>query len=437
MNWRKLWLATTLLLLLAAAFPAAAQGGGAAPTPTPFWQVNTDPELNAQMDRVEADTAILRDLPPLSPVIRAFLTRDELLAYLIRKVAEEYPPEAARDDAIFYHAFDLMDLEVDLRQVQLDVLAEQIAGFYDPEIKAMFVISDQDVLTPTNRILYAHEFTHVLQDQHYDLLSRGLGDVRAEDLDSTLALQGLVEGDAMLITQGYQSRLTRNNPAVAVALLGEAFTVPAEALLAAPEILQRELLFPYTYGMSFTYQLFTAGNGFDLLNNAYDNPPLSTEHILHPERYAAGDDPIPVSVAPLDEALGPGWRQVWDRTLGEFYLREHLRTLIPEETASSAAAGWGGDRYRLYFNDETSETVLVWRTVWDTPEDATEFAAAYRGYGALRFDTPGVPTDASTVCWYGETETMCLQAGPNETIVFRVPDRAMIASILPFIAPVR
>ncbi len=405
--------------------------------PTPFWRTNDDPDLNAQMDRTEQATSILRDLEPLQPVTRAFLTKDELLAYLINTLDEDYPPELARDDVIFYHAFGFMDLDVDLRQVQLDVLTEQIGGFYDPEIDAMFVISEQAEMDALNQILYAHEFTHVLQDQHYDLIALGLDDktIYAQP-DYVLAVGALVEGDAMLMTEGFQNWLMRTNPMAMLGVLGEALLIRTEALTAAPPITQRELLFPYTEGRNFAYTLFVAGEGWRLVNDAYAAPPRSTEQVLHPERYLAGDEPIPVSVAPLDEALGEGWRLVWDRTLGEFYLREHLRTEVPRETADSAAAGWGGDRYRIYFNDGTEATVMVWRTAWDTPEDAAEFAAAYRGYGALRFDDPGVPTDPTTVCWYAAV-TLCLRAGAHETVVILVPDRAMIADVLPLVAPAR
>jgi hypothetical protein len=276
-----------------------------------------------------------------------------------------------------------------------------------------------------------------LQDQYYDLDSMGLDDETfVAEPDRVLALQGLIEGDAMLMTEGYQTWLMRSNPAATFDLLGSVFGVSTEALYSAPLILQNELMFPYTVGRDFAYTLFVAGDPWELVNEAYAKPPQSTEHIIHPERYVGGDSPIPVSVADLLPVLPDGWRLVWDRTLGEFYLREHLRTLIPQETADAAAAGWGGDQYRIYFNDETAETVMVWRTVWDSPEDAEEFAAAYRGYGALRFADPGVPTADDTVCWYAE-ETLCLVTGPHETVVILVPERELITDVQGVLAPVR
>ncbi|MBN1965258.1 MAG: hypothetical protein JW910_11480, partial [Anaerolineae bacterium] len=172
-----LGLAVVLVLVMAAWSGTAVAQDEATPTPTPFWQTNDDPDLNAQMDRVEQATSILRDLEPVEPVTRAFIDPDQLLDYLIADLNGAYPPQAARDDVIFYHAFGFMDLDVDLRAVQLDVLAEQIAGFYDTDLEAMFVISDEQELDALNQLLYAHEYTHVLQDQRFDLDALGINEV--------------------------------------------------------------------------------------------------------------------------------------------------------------------------------------------------------------------------------------------------------------------
>ena len=434
MRWQRFgFIGMMVMFSLMVALPAAAQGGGEPqPTATPFYTTNEDPALDERMDFVEQATSILRDLPALNPVTRAFLTRGELIGYVEQMLDEEYPPERARDDAIFYHAFDFMPLDTDLRQIQLDVLAEQIAGFYDPEIEAMFVISSQAELSAMNQILYAHEFTHALQDQYFDLEALGVdADYQAAYPDAALAALALVEGDAMLMTEGYQTWMMRQNPGMMFDILGDALLVQTQALLAAPEILQTELMFPYTEGRAFAYTIFAAAGNWEGVNAAYANPPLSTEQVLHPEYYLDGADPVDVRVVALDDA----GRLVWDRTLGEFYLREHLRLNLPRDVADAAAAGWGGDRYQLYV-DEAGSSVLVWRTAWDTPEDAAEFAAAYQSYGSRVYGEPGFPLDEATTCWYG-ADVRCLRAGTGESLVIRVPDRAFVAGVLAAQSPVR
>ncbi len=429
---RRLWWAAALLIALAlpgAAGMAAAQGGPAA-TPTPFFAPLEDPALLASLDRVEAATAILRDLPPLRPVTRAFLTPAGLLDYLTQMLDAEYPPALARADALFYHAFDFMPPETDLRAVQLAVLQEQIGGFYDTDLQAMFVISAAQEATALTRILYAHEFTHALQDQHFDLAALGLDQEHLAAMpDVILARQALVEGDAMLLTEGYQTWLLRRSPGAAFDLLGEALRVRTAALLAAPPILQAELMFPYTVGRDFAYALFMDAGGWAGVNAAYARLPLSTEQVLHPERYRAADAPLTVTLPPLEEALGPGWALLWERTLGEFTLREHLRQQLPRATADGAAAGWGGDRYRLYV-DDAGRIALALYTRWDTPADAAEFAAAYQGYAARFYDSAGFPVDEATLCWYGEADVRCLWRGMDTVIVVRAPERALATALL-------
>jgi len=425
-------LMAALALLGSPAGGIAAQGGPAA-TPTPFFAPLDDPALAARLDHVEAATAILRDLEPQRPVTRAFLTRAGLLDYLTRTLDADYPPALARADALFYHAFDFMPPETDLRALQLAVLEEQIGGFYDTDLQAMFVISATQEATALTQILYAHEFTHALQDQHFDLAALGLDQEHLSAApDAILALQALVEGDAMLLTEGYEAWLLRRSPAAVFDLLGEALRVRTAALAAAPPITQAELMFPYTAGRDFAYALFVRAGGWAGVDAAYARLPLSTEQVLHPDRYLAGDAPQTVSLPPLDGVLGPGWELLWERTLGEFTLREHLRSGLSRATADGAAAGWGGDRYRLYIDAE-GRIVLALRLAWDTPADAAEFAAAYQGYAARLYDSAGFPVDEDTVCWYGE-DVRCLRRGMETAIVVRAPERALAAAVLAQVA---
>ncbi len=436
------WLVCLLLgiaglsLILAASQAEPRVFAQAAPTATPFYQINTDPDLNAAMDYVEQAVSILRDLAPRAEVTRAFLSREELLDYLVGLLDHEYPPERARDDVIFYHAFGWMDLDTDLRAIQLAVLTEQVGGFYDPDLDAMFVISENAEMDPLNQILYAHEFTHALQDQHYDLNALGLGTENSIGApDELLAVQALVEGDAMLLTEGFENWLVRSNPVAMLNVLGEALFLQTEALFAAPPILQAELTFPYIEGRNFVYTLFMAQNGWNF-DSIYADPPTTTAQILHPELYVADREAVEVTVEPLDAALSDGWRLVYDRTLGEFYLREYLRTAISQLTAGNAAAGWRGDRYRLYFNDLTQETALILRIAWDSPQDAAEFTAAYRSYGATRFGDPGVRTGPYSTCWYAD-ETLCLWSGAHESLIALVPDQTYLAAVIATQQPVQ
>ncbi|MCA9906843.1 MAG: hypothetical protein KC547_23470, partial [Anaerolineae bacterium] len=187
----------------------------------------------------------------------------------------------------------------------------------------------------------------------------------------------LVEGDASLAMNFYTQQVAAANPLAALAILAEG--VQAGNLLPPgdiPQPLLRELIFPYDTGLNFAMALFSEGHGWDLINQAFDNPPTTSEQIMHPDKYLAGEGAMPVDLSPVDAVLGADWELVWDTALGEFYLAEHLRSQLDRREALAATDGWGGDHIQV-FVDDTDRVAWVLKLIWDTPQDAAEFAQAY------------------------------------------------------------
>jgi hypothetical protein len=200
-------------------------------------------------------------------------------------------------------------------------------------------------------------------------------------------------------------------------------------LNAFPPILIKSLSFPYTSGVDFVLDLYR-DDGFAAIDAAWRDPPRSTEHILHPERYRAGDEPQIVALAPLTETLGDGWELVDEDILGEFFLREYLDQQLATTLARRVAEGWGGDRYAVYWNEAEDALVMALRLAWDTPEDAAEFAEAYPQYVARLSgnETPDAPGDGSR-CWSGE-DVICLFVEEVESFVVRAPDIATAQAVM-------
>ena len=196
-----------------------------------------------------------------------------------------------------------------------------------------------------------------------------------------------------------------------------------------PDVLVESLQFPYTYGLLFVQDLYEVG-GWAAVDGAYADPPRSTEHILHPDRYRAGDEPQLVSLAPLTGTLGAGWRQVDEDTFGEFFTRYYLDQQIPGREAEAAAEGWGGDRYAVHHRQADGALVMALHTVWDTPADAEEFVDAYVAYGEGRFGHGAAETSGSQMCWAGDTDRLCLAWGPLDTTVVLGPDEEIVGSLL-------
>jgi hypothetical protein len=151
----------------------------------------------------------------------------------------------------------------------------------------------------------------------------------------------------------------------------------AQAVLARmPPVLLRQTLFPYTDGLTFVSGIFQEG-GFDAVDEAFASLPDSTEQILHPERYAARDEPIAVDLPAVTQALGSGWDETTTDTMGELNAQIWLQQESGANASRSAAQGWGGDRIGAYAGPSEAWAV-AWQTAWDTSSDAAEFAAGAR-----------------------------------------------------------
>jgi hypothetical protein len=390
------------------------------------------PELEASMEAIEEYTSALRELDELEPLAREFPTRPEVIDYLQRTFDADLPEEIAEREVQFYVAFDLLPADTDLRTLYLELLGSQVAGFYDPETKAMNVVllSDEtpgDTLPLMEQIVYSHEYTHALQDQHFGLRELGFdSELALSEPDRLLAIQALIEGDATVVMTLYTQAVTAENPLAALQLLAQGLQagnlfLPGDT----PPILAQELLFPYNNGAEFVLALFRDG-GWERVNQAYADLPQSSEHILHPGRYLDGDVPQDVLLESDGSVLGDAWTLLLERTMGEFYLREYLATQLTRQEARDAADGWGGDRYRIYQNQATGELAWVINLVWDTPEDADEFAEAFESFGDARFE--GRPYDGH--CWSDTDDTLCFVAGEPGSLMASGPAREMALALL-------
>jgi len=381
------------------------------------------------MDTIQGQVPLLRGLDPTQPVERALMTQEQLRERMQQDLQDELPPHEARDYALTLAAFDFIDPGMDVYDLLLQLYTEQIAGFYDPETEQIYIITDLDAMGQMERLSYAHEYTHALQDQHFDLESMGLRDDAEDEYDSEYltAIRALIEGDASLMQQQFiQSYYT---PDEIVEFVQESLEIDTSVLDSAPNVLRESLYFPYIQGLAFVQALHADG-GWATVDAAYANPPRSTEHILHPDRYLAGDPPQIVSLPPLTDTLGTGWRQADADTLGEYFTRLYLAQQIPDEQAETAAAGWGGDRYAVHHRQTDGALLLAIRTAWDTPTDAEEFVDAYAAYAEGRFGHPADTTGSARQCWTGTADHLCLTWTSTGVTIVLGPDRATVESVL-------
>lgn len=391
-------------------------------------QETISPALEQHLEAIEQLTAKLRGLDALTPVEHRFPSREDVQKYLEREMNVQLDDETLKRETQFYVAFDLLPPDVNLREVYLNFLTSPagVAGFYDTDTKAMNVLligggQLKDTLPLLDQITYAHEYTHALQDQHFGL-DNLLNEDTSANPDLALAHLSLAEGDATAAMTTYLQAAAQQNPMAALSILAQGFTAGAFTIPAGtPSFIVTELSFPYQDGMNFVNALYKDG-GWDAVNAAYANPPQSSEQILHPDKYLSGETPLDVTLTTTPP--GDGWTLLADRPLGEFYLRSYLDTRLSTRDATRAAAGWGGDRYHLYFNEAANQRAFALKLAWDTPQDAQEFAAAIADFAAEKNLTP-LPefeegAGVGSTCWSNAAEALCLSSG-DDTLLTSAP----------------
>lgn len=386
--------------------------------------------LLAQMSGLEADTIELRGLSLDTPIERVFPTREDVATFVASQLNDPKTQQYYRDAGLVYEAFGLLEPGTDLVTVLQELLVAQIGGYYDPETKQMntLLISEgelSDRLPLLEQIVYVHEFTHALQDANFDMqaLLGGEDDLAytSQFPDEAQARLALIEGDATEVMTQYTLMLAAERPEEILeemsALIGLVSTL--EIPPGTPKILEQELTFPYTQGQVFVQRLIAEG-GWDAVNEAFRNPPASTEQVINPTKYLAGDMPHVVEVADVAQSLGAGWEQRFNRTAGEFFVRRYLETQIDTLTVARAAGGWGGDTYRFYTQSETGDAAWIWKLSWDSPEDSAQFYEAMLKFAAARYPS-AVPE--FSLCWSDTTDALCIaQSATGEVIVSHAPE---------------
>lgn len=365
----------------------AAVGETPLPSLTPSRLVE-DPAIVRQMEEIERQVSALRGLPLLQPVQRRLMNGEELRRHVEEDFLQDYSAEEAAEDALILSVFGLLEKDYDLLDLYLELYSEQIAGFYDSETKEMYVVQGES-FGGMERSTYAHEFTHALQDQHYNL-REGLKvnpDYCKEDSEYCAAVQSLIEGDASLTEQYWLYQHGTEQDRRDIETFYENYSSPV--LDAAPSFLQEDFAFPYREGVEFVLTLFQE-NGYEAIDAAFADPPVTTEMILHPEKYPA-DRPAVIDLPAVGEVLGRPVKELDRGVMGEWYtylilahgLEEEWR--IADELARQAAAGWDGDAYAVYWDETAAQPLMLLLSEWESERDAGEFRQALTAYARLRW----------------------------------------------------
>jgi len=279
----------------------------------------------------------------------------------------------------------------------------QVVGYYDPETGDLVYLGS-GTLDFSERFTLAHELTHALDDQTFDLTRLDPLAAHCQDERAQAAL-GLVEGSA----QYFAAVAIAQNPSIDLGDLLKEIAQSASGATPPPGVPQfvfDQQLWPYSTGETFVASLVGSG-GTAAVDHAFERFPVSTEQVIDPATYPA-DTPVAVSIPDLTGALGARWGDLDAMTIGEEWLRGMLA--LRQGVSPDVATGWQGGGYRAWTDGH--DVVVVLRTRWDEPDRASAFAAALQDWAAGRDPAPAITRSGREVtAVFATTPSLVATAG--------------------------
>lgn len=337
------------------------------------------PQERALQDKLSSALTYMseiRQLAAKSAVQGRLIGRDEIQAFISAQIDDETPKDVLQATEALLYGFGTVDADFDYRGSVIGLMSSQLLGFYDPKRKTFFV--GGDLGGEEADVTLWHELVHALQDQHYDLSH--LTEWQPDQGDSQAAVHSLAEGDA---TSAMLDAMLKPRGVTALEVpdgLMRAQSVLGSAALTAPPVLVRSLLAPYIDGLAFTNYLRRRG-GFAAVDAAWRAPPVSTEQLLHPEKFLAKELPLIVPL-PTAPSHAPELQERFHDVMGEQTLRLLFEEWLPARTAAEAAADWGGDRLAVFGDEARQRWAIGWHLRFDSP------AAAERAFVAFARSAP-------------------------------------------------
>lgn len=359
-------------------------------------------DLFREVDQILQFASKDTDLPIKRHVRPRLTSRDEVVAYLQKSMSEDKDAKRLRRSELVLKKFGLLPQDFDLGKFLVGLLKEQIAGYYDPKTKVVNLLDWVDVAA--QRPVLAHELTHALQDQSFNLnkwMTKSDIDLQTRRKPSPLdvqndetseARQAVVEGQAMAVLVDYMLRPTGqtlvNSPEVAKALEDGMLSGTPDSIQfrSAPIYLREALTFPYRYGLEFEAALLRAGGKQKAYADAFLDPPHTSRQIMEPQTYLSGEriEPLPL---PDFKHIFKNYKRFDIGAIGEF----DVAVLIDQYAGASASRelypGWRGGYYYAAQPKKNPAAALglLFVSRWSNPEKAEQFAAIYAKYLPKRY----------------------------------------------------
>jgi hypothetical protein len=333
-------------------------------------------ELFAQIDGIVTELGRISGLSLKKRVPSDYITKDKVNEFLKKRVKEVAKPEEIRAEELTLKKFGLVPADFDLARNTVDLLTEQAAAFYDYDRKKLFITETSS--GENQEPVLVHELAHALADQNFNL-GRFIRKGRDSD-DGSAARLAVMEGQASWLMAEYMARRggqsLKDSPGMLAAMSrvsegGGQYPV----FDTSPLYLRQTLIFPYTKGMLFQHALFVK-NGQAGFSDVFRKPPVSTQQILHPERYFAGVTPTQPAL-PVPPRLR-GYKSLVGGSLGELDHSVLLEQFGSKQTAEDLGPHWRGCQFELRENRKLKRVLLLYAVEWDDEASATRYFRFYR-----------------------------------------------------------
>jgi hypothetical protein len=392
-------------------------------------------ELFRDVDTILAFSSKDSSLPIKREVKRRLASRDEVVTYLKKNMAEDKDVKRLRRTELVLKKFGLLPTNFDLQTFLVGLLEEQVAGYYDSKTKTVNLLDW--VVPELQRPVLAHELTHALQDQSFGLdkwLKKGDEDLDTKknlipaditEDENSEARQAVLEGQAMVVLLDYMlaplHRDVADSPDVVDMLNSDMANGSADAVQYknAPIFLKESLTFPYRYGIEFEAEVLRARGKEQAFLAPFQNPPQTSREIMEPQTYLHGE-----RIAPLPL---PDFKKIfkdYDRfdvgAIGEFDVDVLAEQYAGEDAAKRIYPNWrGGYYYSVHHkHDSNGPLGLVFVSRWASDRAAAQFAAIYARGVPQRYKnvTPGtgndLPTELKSLRSLGGEHTWNTEEGP-------------------------
>ncbi len=334
--------------------------------------------LCGQVPTIASELTRISGMKLHHPVPCDFITKEKINEFLSKRLKEEASPEDLRAEELTLKKFGFVPQDFDLAKSTVDLLTEQAAAFYDYNKKKLF-ITESDSKEPQDPVL-AHELSHALADQNFNL-AKFIKAGRKSDDGSTARL-AVMEGQATWLMSEYLARKNgqslKSSPELVAMMSGENESGGGSQFPVydkSPLYLRQSLIFPYTKGMLFQDALVHRDDQ-EAFAEVFRHPPLSTQQIIHPDKYFAGVKPTDPALP--DPHLPRGYKGLVGGSLGELEHGILLEQYAGKEESAQIAPHWRGCNFELRENKKAGRVVLIYASEWDSEDSARRFFGAYR-----------------------------------------------------------